>query len=130
MDLNDIVRSLSGSGGGGQAAGLGAVLSLLNSQGSGLGGLVQAFERQGLGDIVSSWISTGPNLPISPDQLHQALGSSQIANFALQAGVPADGVGPMLATLLPSLIDRMTPNGQLPAGGAVPGLDALKQLLG
>ena len=129
MDLNDIVRSLSGSGGGGQAN-LGAVLSLLNSQGGGLGGLVQAFERQGLGDIVSSWIGTGPNLPISSDQLHQALGSSQISAFASQAGVPADGVGPILAALLPSLIDRMTPNGQLPAGGAVPGLDALKQLLG
>ncbi len=130
MDLNDIVRSLSGAGGGGQAAGLGAVLSLLNSQGGGLGGLVQAFERQGLGDIVSSWISTGPNLPVSPNQLQQALGSSQISNFASQAGVPADGAGQMLATLLPSLIDRMTPNGQLPAGGTVPGLDVLKQLLG
>jgi len=130
MELTDIVRSLSGSGGSGQAAGLGAVLSLLNSQGGGLGGLVQAFERQGLGDVISSWISTGPNLPISPDQVHQALGSSPISNFASQAGVPADAVGQMLATLLPSLIDRMTPNGQLPSSGALPGVDVLKQLLG
>ena len=111
MDLNDIARSLSGAGGSGQAS-LGAVLSLLNSQGGGLGGLVQAFERQGLGDIVSSWIGTGPNLPISSDQLHQALGSSQMSSFASQAGVSADGVGPLLAALLPNLIDRMTPNGQ------------------
>jgi len=130
MDLTDIVRSLSGSGGSNQAAGLSALLGLLNSQGGGLGGLVEAFERHGLGDIISSWISTGPNLPISPDQLQQALGSAQISTFASQAGMPADGVGQVLATLLPSLIDRMTPNGQLPAGGAVPGLDVLKQLLG
>ena len=130
MDLNDVVRGLSGSGGSGQTAGLNAVVSLLNSPGGGLGGLMQAFERQGLGNIMSSWVGTGANLPISPNQLQQALGSSQISNFATQAGVPADGAGQLLATLLPSLIDRMTPNGQLPAGGAVAGLDVLKLLLG
>lgn len=132
MDMMDVVKAgisgLSGSGGG-QTAVLNAALSLLGGQGGGLNGLVQAFSRQGLGDVVNSWVGTGQNLPISPDQVHKALGAAQVSQFASQAGLAPEAAGSTLAALLPTLIDKLTPDGQVPAGGQLPGLDVLAKLL-
>lgn len=135
MDMFDAVKAGLGGmtgGGSGQSNALGAVLSLLNSQGGGAGlnGLVQAFQSQGLGDVIASWVGTGQNLPISADQLHKALGSNQLSQFASQAGVAPDAAGATLASLLPGIIDKLTPNGQMPSSGQqLPGLDVLAQLL-
>lgn len=134
MDLFDVVKAglggvTGGSAGSGQAALLNAVMGLIGGQGGGLGGLVQAFEKQGLGQIVGSWVSTGQNLPISPDQIQKVLGSGQLAQFAAQAGVAPDSAGNALAQLLPSIVDKLTPDGKLPAGNTLPGLDVLSQLL-
>ena len=94
---------LSGLGGGGQAGG-----------GAGLAGLVQAFNGAGLGHVIASWIGTGENLPVSGDQLHQVLGSDRVQQLAASLGLPADGAGASLAKILPTLIDKLTPNGALP----------------
>ena len=133
MDMFDAVKAgLGGLKGAdtGQSDALGAVLALLNGQGGGLNGLVQLFQSQGLGDVVASWIGTGQNLPISADQIHKTLGSQQLSQFASQAGVSSDAAGATLASLLPTIIDRLTPNGQLPSTNQqLPGLDVLSQLL-
>ncbi len=132
MDIFDVVKAgmggLSGAGGS-QAALLGAAMSLLGGQGGGLGGLVQAFTKHGLGDVANSWVGTGQNLPISPDQLSKVLGPQQLSQFAQAAGVPPDAAGSTLASLLPTLVDKLTPDGQLPAGGQLPAMDALLKLL-
>jgi len=132
MDMFDVVKAglggLSGTGGG-QTALLNAALSLLGGQGGGLNGLVQAFARQGLGDVANSWVSTGPNLPISPDQIGKVLGSQQLSQFAAQAGVAPDAAGSTLASLLPTLVDKLTPDGQIPSGGQLPAMDVLLKLL-
>jgi uncharacterized protein YidB (DUF937 family) len=132
MDMMDVVKAGLGgltSGGGGQTALLGAALSLLGGQGGGLNGLVQAFAKQGLGDVANSWVGTGQNLPISADQVHKVLGAQQVSRFASQAGVAPEAAGSTLASLLPMLVDKLTPDGQIPAGGQLPGLDALTKLL-
>ena len=113
----------------GRSAMLSAVMSLLGG-GGGLGGLVKAFQGQGLGDIVSSWVGTGANLPVSADQLHKALGPERLSQFASQAGVAPEAAGSALASILPGLVDKLTPQGQLPADNKLPGADVLKQLLG
>lgn len=132
MDIMDVVKAglggLSGSSGG-QTALLNAALSLLGGQGGGLGGLVQAFSRNGLGDIANSWVSTGQNLPITPDQIHKVLGAQQVSQFAAQAGLAPDAAGSTLAALLPALVDTLTPDGAVPAGDQLPGLDVLAKLL-
>lgn len=132
MDIMDVVKAglggLSGSSGG-QTALLNAALSLLGGQGGGLGGLVQAFSRNGLGDIANSWVSTGQNLPITPDQIHKVLGAQQVSQFAAQAGLAPDAAGSTLAALLPALVDKLTPDGAVPAGDQLPGLDVLAKLL-
>lgn len=131
MDMFDVVKAgLGGLGaGGGQANALSAVLGLLGGNSGGLGGLVQAFQKQGLGDVVGSWVSTGQNLPISADQIGKVFGPQQLSQFASQAGLAPDAAGATLASLLPQLVDKLTPDGQLPAGNQLPGLDVLAKLL-
>jgi uncharacterized protein YidB (DUF937 family) len=104
---------------------VGAVASLLSSkQGSvggpgGLAGLVQAFQGNGMGDMISSWISTGPNPPATADQIASALGPDTLSQFAQKAGIAQGEAGGLLASLLPSVIDQLTPNGQVPESNAL-----------
>jgi uncharacterized protein YidB (DUF937 family) len=83
----------------------------------GLGGLVSTFEQAGLGNIVQSWISNGPNQPVSPDQLHSALGADTVQNMSQQAGMAPQDFLSMLAQHLPHAVNGVTPNGQLPDEG-------------
>lgn len=101
---------------GGLAGALGTLLANNGGQG-GLGGLVSKFEQAGMGDVVGSWIGTGENRPVSGEQVQDALGGDTIANIASRLGINAQTLLPMLATLLPVLIDRLTPNGRLPEQG-------------
>ena len=100
--------------------GLGSILGSLlanNSEVGGLGGLVEKFQQNGMGDIVSSWIGRGENLPISADQIASAFGSGPLANIASQLGIDPEQASGQLAQMLPGLIDKLTPNGALPEGG-------------
>lgn len=130
--LDSVVGALGGAQGGAQGGGqadlLNAVIGMLGNdgQGGGLASLVHRFQQGGLGDIVSSWISTGQNLPISPDQLHSVLGSDTLSSLAQQLGLPAGDLTAQLSQMLPQVVDQLTPNGELPQGG----LGDLGSLLG
>jgi uncharacterized protein YidB (DUF937 family) len=88
-----------------------------NSSVGGLGGLVQAFQKNGLGEIVNSWVGTGQNKPVTPNQIEQGLGSDVLKQIAGQAGLSSEAASSQLSNLLPSLIDKLTPNGKVEAGG-------------
>ncbi|HXE21599.1 MAG TPA: YidB family protein [Rhodoferax sp.] len=96
-----------------------AVTGLLGNDGEhgGLGGLVSKFEQAGLGNVVGSWIGNGQNQPVTGDQLTQVLGSGAVANVAAKLGVSPDQAAGQLSSILPGLINHLTPNGQAPAGG-------------
>ena len=100
-----------------------AVTSLLgnNSNLGGLAGLVQAFQKNGLGEIVNSWVSTGQNMPVSPQQIEQGLGSDVLRQLASKAGLSPQDASSQLSNLLPNLVDKLTPNGKIEA-------DPLEQL--
>ena len=103
-----------------QNGGLSDVLGSLlanNSEVGGLNGLVEKFNQHGMGDIVSSWIGQGNNLPISADQITSALGDGTLGNIASQMGIDPAQLSGQLAQMLPGLIDKLTPNGALPEGG-------------
>jgi uncharacterized protein YidB (DUF937 family) len=87
----------------------------------GLAGVIGAFQSQGLGDMVSSWISTGPNPPVTAAQVTEALGHETIGQFAAKAGVPASEAGSILAALLPAAIDHLTPDGKVPEANSLEG---------
>ena len=93
-----------------------SVIQMINNQPGGLSGLLQQFHDKGLGGLVTSWVSTGQNLPISADQIQHVLGSEQVKELAAKAGISPDAAGSHLAEFLPMLIDKLTPNGQVPQG--------------
>ncbi len=95
---------------------LDVVSSLLTQQG-GLQGLVSQFEGQGLGHVVASWIGTGENLAISPEQVQSVLGEPHIAAVAAKLGLSTADVTNQLAGLLPHAVDSVTPGGSVPQGG-------------
>jgi uncharacterized protein YidB (DUF937 family) len=112
-------QSAPGAGGDNNAAVLQAVIGMLGNDapGGGLGALIAGFQRGGLGDVMSSWISTGHNQPISADQLGRVLGPDTLSALTQQAGGQSSDVLGQLAQLLPQVIDRLTPHGQVPASG-------------
>jgi uncharacterized protein YidB (DUF937 family) len=131
--LDSVVGALGqGGGAGGQGDLMGVVASLLDSNGpgGGLAGLVARFQQGGLGDVVQSWIATGPNLPVSADQLGQVLGKDTLSSLAGQLGLPQGDLAQQLSSLLPQVVDRLTPDGQLPQGGAMGNLGDLGNVLG
>jgi uncharacterized protein YidB (DUF937 family) len=115
--LDDIIGKVTGGGtSGGLSALAPAVLDMLQNHPGGLGGLLSSFQSQGLGHIISSWIGTGENLPISADQLQRVLGSDTLKNLAARAGIPPEQIGASLSQLLPHMVDNMTPDGKIPDG--------------
>jgi uncharacterized protein YidB (DUF937 family) len=90
------------------------LLQMIQNQPGGLQGLVQSFHDKGMGGVVSSWVGSGPNSPITADQIHQVLGSDQVKALAAKAGISPDAAGSAIAQLLPGLVDRLTPNGSVP----------------
>jgi uncharacterized protein YidB (DUF937 family) len=99
--------------GGGQGGLLPAILSLLQNRHGGIAGLLGAFQQHGLGEIAQSWIGTGQNKSISPDQVSQVFGHDQVQQVADQAGVSHEEAKSGIANLLPQIVDRLTPSGQV-----------------
>ncbi len=121
MGLFDEVVSVVGRLAGGQQNSLveQAIAMINNPQIGGLSGLIEKFKTNGLGEIVSSWVSTGSNLPVSAEQISSALGADSIQDIAGKIGVSGDQVSSSLAGLLPQLIDQLTPDGKVPEGNAL-----------
>jgi uncharacterized protein YidB (DUF937 family) len=135
--LDDLMNQATG--GQTNAGGLGGLLSMVTSNPQvvsalagllstrdtsvggvgGLGGIISAFQQNGLGDVVSKWISTGPNPPVSSDQVTQALGHDTLSQFASKAGVPVSEAGSLLAGLLPAAVDHLTPAGTVPDANTI-----------
>lgn len=81
----------------------------------GVQGIVSQLESQGLGNTVRSWVGTGANEPISGEQVHAALGSDTMAQLAAKLGMTPEDLSAKLAQVLPGAIDKLTPNGTVPA---------------
>lgn len=155
--LDSVIGALAGggsqgssAGGGGQGALLGIVLGMLTNRGGGdagaasgmggaggiggLGDLLTKFQQAGLGDAAASWVGTGQNMPVSGAQVEGALGTDLLSQIARQIGLPQGEVAGHLSQMLPQVVDRLTPNGQVPDGGvdasALPGFEGLGDLLG
>jgi uncharacterized protein YidB (DUF937 family) len=130
MDLNGLIKMASdpkvrelvmnlvgqfmGKGGGGQQS---------------MNGLISTLEENGMGDQVKSWVGTGDNKPISPDQVEQVIGADKIGQAAQAAGMSPEEAKKDLSQILPALVDQATPQGQ--ASSQMPDIEAmLKQFMG
>jgi len=94
-----------------------------------LGGLVEQFQQAGLGDVLGSWIGTGQNREVSPDQLGQVFGQDRLSELGAQLGMGGKDFAGELSQILPGLIDQMTPQGQLPQAGPAGGNEGLFGML-
>jgi uncharacterized protein YidB (DUF937 family) len=92
---------------------LNGALGMLEKMG-GVDGLVKKFQQSGMGDIASSWVGTGENKSIQPDQLTNVLGKDQVADLAQQAGIPESQGASVLSQVLPAMVDKLTPEGKAP----------------
>ena len=107
-----------------------AAIGFVNDQPGGLNGLVQKFNDAGAGSIVSSWIGKGDNLPITPSALMMALGRPLLESLAAKVGMPVEQIAPILAMVLPGIVDCATPDGQLPEDGKLKPDNVLSALSG
>jgi uncharacterized protein YidB (DUF937 family) len=91
-----------------------SVISMVGDQQSGgLMGLVEKFSAGGLSEQVTSWVSTGQNLPVTSDQVQAVLGSSFVQDIATKMNIDTTNVASNLAHLLPLVIDKLTPDGEI-----------------
>lgn len=108
--IGDMLSGFAKSPLGGAAAGAAAGSAVTG----GLDSLLNQFRNAGLGQQADSWVSTGQNQTISPDQISQAIGHGKIADIAQAAGISPEQMSQLLAQALPNIIDKLTPGGQLP----------------
>jgi uncharacterized protein YidB (DUF937 family) len=119
--LETILGVLSGQSGTNNASPIVQILGELlqggaqgGQNGQGLLALIQQFQNSGLGDKVESWISTGANLPINSQDIGNVLSGGQLGQWAEKFGISSEDVSNQLAQHLPNLIDKLSPNGQMP----------------
>ena len=105
---------LDGIMGGLVGAGATALITGYIEKNGGIAAVVSQLTSGGLGEQAKSWVGTGPNMPVSPAQIQQTLGSSGLAELAGKFGSPADKISELLAEHLPQAIDKATPSGKLP----------------
>lgn len=139
--LDSILGGALGAGAGGQGNPGTAALMQLAMQllagnagqggrgGGGLMDLLQQFQQAGFGAQADSWVSTGQNMPISPDQLMQVFDRGRVEQMAASTGMDVDQVSNGLSDLLPQLIDSVTPQGQVQEAGLEGALADLARML-
>jgi uncharacterized protein YidB (DUF937 family) len=123
MGLLDEVMSMAGVGVQQQdqhCSALTAIMNYVNSpQVGGIAGLQKMFQQGGLGSVMSSWVGSGQNQPVSTDQLQNVLHSGALQAAAQKCGIDPTQLTGMMSTLLPHLVDKLTPNGQIPDANAM-----------
>jgi uncharacterized protein YidB (DUF937 family) len=131
--LDDVLGQVLGGGaragrGGGLEDLLGGILG--GGAGGGLGGLLEQMDHAGFGRQARSWVGTGQNEPVSPDALGEIFGPGGIEAIAQQAGLTPGETTAGLSQLLPEVVDRLTPRGQVPDfDQLVQSVDALRSRL-
>src|ERR1700704_1978836 len=91
-----------------------SMVNRLIAEQGGLSAIVSKFQQAGLGPTVQSWIGTGPNAAVSPDQLHEALGPELLQQLAAKTGLSSQVLAEKLSQILPGVVDHLTPDGVVP----------------
>ena len=135
MDLFQSLEAAAGLGGAPSQPAvpqgvLSAILQMVQSQPGGLGGIVERFETAGLGGAVQSWLGSGANHPIGGSQVQSVLGPEIVGKVATQLGVSPGEASSHIAQFLPLILDHLSPQGRLPAGGGGGELASLLAKLG
>jgi uncharacterized protein YidB (DUF937 family) len=96
---------------GGEQGAMAQVAMEMFNQNGGLSGILDKFKEGGLAEQAASWVGKGENLPISAEQISSVLGNGAIADVAAKFGISPETLSAQIAQHLPTVIDKMTPNG-------------------
>jgi uncharacterized protein YidB (DUF937 family) len=105
----------AGAGGQNQQSMLLTLVLQLIQQSGGLGAILGRLKEAGLTKQADSWVSTGSNLPVSGEQISQALGPDLLSQLQAGTGMDSNQLGNTLAQLLPNVVDQLTPEGEIPS---------------
>ena len=119
---------LGGHGGSAQQNPLLQMELQLLQQNGGIGGVVDKFRQAGYAQQADSWVAVGENKPIEADALQQVLGSADLGAIAAKLGMSTGAAAGGLASILPQLIDQLTPHGRVPDDQNDPVAQALAML--
>jgi len=95
-------------------AGMVSVVNGILEKHGGVQGVVSEFEKNGLGDTVKSWVGTGANQPVSPSEVHRALGPDLLQQLSAKSGLSVEDLLQKLSQVLPQAVDHLTPGGTVP----------------
>lgn len=122
--LDQVLGGLMSGTGNGSSPLQGVLMNMLGQSqqggmgmGGGLGGLLAILQQGGLGDVAQSWVGSGANQPVSPQELHGAFGDEQVQSMAAQSGMAPHDFLAQLSQHLPNVVNGLTPNGRLPDEG-------------
>jgi uncharacterized protein YidB (DUF937 family) len=111
--LDSVAGALVGKMLGGDSGNMANIAMEMFNQNGGLGGILEKFQANGLGEQAASWVGKGENLSVSPDQITNVLGNSAIGDLATKFGITPDVLSSQIAAYLPAVIDKMTPDGEV-----------------
>jgi uncharacterized protein YidB (DUF937 family) len=101
---------------GGESGGMAQVAMEMFNNNGGVGGILDKFKEGGLAEQAASWVGKGENLPVSADQISSVLGSGAIADMAAKFGIDPSTLSAQIAEHLPTVVDKLTPNGEVTEG--------------
>jgi len=101
-------------GQGGVLANLGGGARGASVLSGGLRDMIDRFRRNGQAQAADSWVKTGPNQPLGPDQLEQAIGPDVLNTLSQHTGLTREELLSRLSRDLPAAVDKFTPDGRLP----------------
>lgn len=129
--IGEMIRNNSGAGGtdattdrpagSGSSSLLEEIGSIFGGAGGGASlseavmGLVDKFRGAGQAHSADSWVASGANQEVHPDDLAASLGEDVVQELAMKTGLPRDEILSRLARTLPEAVDRMTPSGSVPS---------------
>lgn len=99
----------------GDKGGMAQIALEIFNQNGGLTGILDKFKEGGLADQAASWVGKGENMPISAEQISSVLGNGAIAEMAAKFGIDPDTLSSQIAEHLPTVVDKLTPDGEVGA---------------
>jgi uncharacterized protein YidB (DUF937 family) len=119
MALLDSIMGMLGKGGGGKdvMSQLASMLTGKGGDGMGLSRLLEQFKGAGLGDKADSWVGTGDNQPLTPEEVQKAVGDDRLAKMSKQTGQSVGSLTTDLSKMIPEAVNKLTPDGKVPDPG-------------
>lgn len=108
--LDSVLSKLTATLGGDQNKSL---LNVVLAQTGGLQGLAGRFNTTGMAEVFNSWVAVGENGGIKPEQIEAVLGNQAVQQIAQKLGIDTTKAAATLSQLLPQVVDKLTPNGNL-----------------